>query len=414
MERWKINLYTLWVTQVFSLMGFSICIPFTPFFLQELGVTDITQLNYYVGLTYTLPAATMAVAAPIWGIASDRFGRKMMIMRAMLCAAVLLVLMGFVSDVWQFLLLRTLQGIFTGTVTASMGFVSANTPENRMSYALGLMTSSNFLGNSIGPVFGGVLAEFIGYRFCFGIGGALMATGFLLVVFLVKEDKNTYGYRIRSAGGTNEKYSDILEPFIIAILFTLLFQRVSRSVFLPFIPLFVQETLGTITGAATYTGIINGAVSLATAISALTITRLGDNHNKMKLSFILLTIAVPAAILFNTIQWLPLFVVFFTVYFFLAGGTEPILTSAVSERIPAGMRGALFGMVGTVGCIGAMIAPMMGSYISVEFGIRAILTVIPVFTLVQIACLYISQRTSQRLSAEKTENDEKAEQKKVV
>ena len=196
MERWKINLYTLWVTQVFSLMGFGFCIPFTPFLLQEMGVTDPSQLSYYVGLSAALPAATMAVAAPIWGVVSDRYGRKVMIMRAMFCAAILLGLMGLSQTVWQFMILRAAQGVLTGTVTASMSFVSANTPENRMSYALGLMTSSNFLGYSIGPFFGGILAEAVGYRICFGIGSLLMLTGFILVVALVVEDKNTFGFRL--------------------------------------------------------------------------------------------------------------------------------------------------------------------------------------------------------------------------
>lgn len=408
MERWKINLYTLWVTQVFSLMGFGICIPFTPFYLQEMGVTDAVQLNYYVGLAFTLPQATMAVSAPIWGIVSDRYGRKLMIMRAMLCAAVLLALMGLATDVWQFLLLRTMQGIFTGTIIASMSFVSANTPENRMSYALGLMTSSNFLGNSVGPLIGGILAEIAGYRFCFSIGAVLMTTGFLLVVLLVKEDKNSYGYCVRTKEGIRERNMKIFSPFIIAILLATLFQRIARSVFLPFLPLFVQESLGTVTGAATYTGLINGAVSFATALSAFTITRLGDKHDKLKLSLLLIVLAVPASVLFIAFKPLLVFSLFFTLYFFLAGGTEPILTSAASERIPASMRGALFGMLGTVGSLGGMAAPMIGSYISVEFGLRTILLVIPLFTFVQIICLYKSKQSGkiQKQDADINETNE--------
>ena len=131
MERWRINLYTLWVTQVFSLMGFGFCIPFIPFYFQEMGVTNPTELNHFVGLAFAVPAATMAVTAPIWGIVSDRYGRKVMILRAMIAAALLLVLMGLVTSVWQFMILRALQGVFTGTITASMSFVSANTPEHK-------------------------------------------------------------------------------------------------------------------------------------------------------------------------------------------------------------------------------------------------------------------------------------------
>ncbi|MDD2215215.1 MAG: MFS transporter [Eubacteriales bacterium] len=395
MERWKVNLYTLWVTQVFSLMGFGFCIPFVPFFLQDLGVSDPVQLSYYVGLSSTLPAATMAVAAPVWGIASDRYGRKMMIMRAMFFAAVLLALMGLSQSVFQFMVLRALQGIFTGTVTASMSFVSANTPENRISYALGLMTSSNFLGYSIGPFIGGMIAELLGYRICFAIGGGLMTVGFLLVVFLVKEDKNTYGYRIRSEEESKGKRIQVLSPFIIIVLLSLLFQRISRSVFVPFIPLYVQETLGTMVGATTYTGIISGATGFATALAALTITRLGDQHDKVKLAFKLTLLAVPVTVLLIFFRSLLGFSMVFTIYFFLAGGTEPILTSAASERTPPAMRGVLFGLLCTVSSLGAMVAPMIGSSISVGFGLRAILITIPLFTISQLICLNKSRKLGQ-------------------
>ena len=43
------------------------------------------------------------------------------------------------------------------------------------------------------------------------------------------------------------------------MLAALMFQRIARTVFTPFLPLYVQQTLGTIKGAATYTGIINGS-----------------------------------------------------------------------------------------------------------------------------------------------------------
>ena len=303
--------------------------------------------------------------------------------------------MGLSQSVFQFMVLRALQGIFTGTVTASMSFVSANTPENRISYALGLMTSSNFLGYSIGPFIGGMIAELLGYRICFAIGGGLMTVGFLLVVFLVKEDKNTYGYRIRSEEESKGKRIQVLSPFIMIVLLSLLFQRISRSVFVPFIPLYVQETLGTMVGATTYTGIISGATGFATALAALTITRLGDQHDKVKLAFKLTLLAVPVTVLLIFFRSLLGFSMVFTIYFFLAGGTEPILTSAASERTPPAMRGVLFGLLCTVSSLGAMVAPMIGSSISVGFGLRAILITIPLFTVSQLICLNKSRKLGQ-------------------
>jgi DHA1 family multidrug resistance protein-like MFS transporter len=373
-------------------MSFGFSMPFIPFYFQELGVTHATQLSYYVGLSATLTAAAMAIAAPVWGMVSDRYGRKIMILRAMFFAALILASMGLVQSIWQFMVLRICQGIFTGTITASMSFVSANTPENRLSYSLGLMTSSNFLGWSIGPLVGGLLAEVVGYRLCFLLGGILMIVGFLMVLFLVKEDPNTFGYRVRSAEEAKARRSTIFTPFITAILICLLVQRIARTVFTPFLALYVQETLGTITGAASYTGFINGATSFATAAAALTVARLGDRGNKVKLATYLTLVSIPVIVLTLPFRSLFLFAVFFSLFYFLAGGVEPILTSAASERTPAHVRGILFGIMGTVSSVGAMVSPIMGSYISVEFGIRAILVIIPLFTAIQAICILYARK----------------------
>ncbi len=392
MEKWKVNLYTLWVSQICSLMGFGFVIPFIPFFIQDLGVSDPVQLNYYVGLSSTLPAASMAIAAPIWGIVSDRYGRKMMILRAMFFATIILMLMGISQTVWQLLLLRVCQGIFTGTVTASMSFVSANTPENRMSYSLGLMTSSNFLGWSIGPFIGGILAEIVGYRVCCIIGGAIMATGFFLVLALVQEDKNTYGFALKTEREAKGQVGSIFTPFATAILLCLLVQRIARSVFAPFLALYVQESLGTIHGAASATGFINGVASLATALAAFTITRRGDKQDKLKTSLALSLISIPLISLAFPASSLMLFTAFYAGFYFLAGGVEPILSSAVSEHTPAHKRGVLFGVMGTVISVASMISPLMGSYVSIKYGVKFILIIMPTFTAIQALCIMYADR----------------------
>ena len=393
MERWKINLYTLWVTQIFSLMGFGLVIPFIPFYFQELGVTG-AQLNFYVGLASTIPAATMAVAAPVWGMVSDRYGRKMMILRAMVAASIILVVMGFSPSVGFFLFMRALQGIFTGTITASMAFVSANTPENKMSFALGFMTSSNFLGYSIGPFLGGFLAEWMGYRACFICGGVIMTIGYVLVLLLVKEDKNTYGKRLKAQGEGKER-KHLLTKFVISALVLLFIARVTRTIFTPFIPLFVQERLGTLAGAAAYTGVLNGVTGVATAVAALTITRLGDRYDKFKLVFLLTLISLPVAALLIPNYLLFLFIAVYGVYFFIAGSVEPILTSAVSEETDPSMRGALFGIMGTVNSAAMMVSPMIGAAVSVRFSIHAILILVPIFTAVQVVILLVNRRKRQ-------------------
>lgn len=135
-----------------------------------------------------------------------------------------------------------------------------------------------------------------------------MMIGFVLVLFLVKEDKNTYGFRVRSAEEGKKSRWAIVTPYIISIMVCLLVQRMARTVFTPFLALYVQENLGTITGAARYTGFINGATSFATAAAALTITRWGDRTDKLRLSMKLTLLSIPVMVLtlpFKSLSCLP-------------------------------------------------------------------------------------------------------------
>lgn len=452
MERWKINLYTLWVTQVIALMSFGFGLPFLPFYIQELGIVDPAQISFYTGLASTIPAATMVISAPIWGLMADRYGRKLMLMRAMFAAIFIIGAMGLVTNIGQLLVLRALQGIFTGTITASMAFVSANTPETKMSSALGFMTSSNFIGYSIGPVMGGIMAENLGYRFCFLSGGALMIVSMLLVGFLVKEDKSTYGPRIgnnpikeerrkvkevetmddetmmssgqsiprlsadveiedKTTASMNQKVeadsngskvhngskvnnanfikgAKLLTPLITMLLLLLFLNRMSRIIFTPFIPLFVQQSLNSISGAAAYTGIINGIIGVSGALAAVTLARLGDRYDKNRIVMILSVLSLPLAILLALSHSLIVFIIMFGLFSFVVGGIEPILTSSASEHTSPAKRGMLFGFLGAVGNGAFMVAPLIGVYISVNFSIHAILYAIPAFMLIQIGLIY--------------------------
>lgn len=164
---WKRNLYILWFTQTLSTMSFGFGVPLIPFYIQELGVNDPAQINLFVGILNSAPAVTMALVSPIWGKLSDRYGRKPMIIRAMASASIIIALMGMVKDVNQLVILRTFQGLFTGTVAAASTFVAAGTPKEDLSYALGFLSSSTFLGSSLGQSLGGLAAETFGNRISF-------------------------------------------------------------------------------------------------------------------------------------------------------------------------------------------------------------------------------------------------------
>jgi DHA1 family multidrug resistance protein-like MFS transporter len=397
MERWKFNLYILWVTQVISLSSFGLGIPFMSFYIQDMGVTDDYSIKIYTGILSMAPAVTMAIASPVWGFVADRYGRKLMILRAMFAASFIIGGMGFASEVWQLVVLRGAQGLFTGTMTASNAFVAANTPENKLSKSLGFMSSSNFIGFSIGPFLGGILAEIFGIRFSFIIGAVLMFLGFLLVLFFLKEDKTTYG-KVNEKKGYGPEFKSVVSLIIIYFLVALFVTRIIRTIFVPFVPLYVQEKLGTIVGAASITGIISGITGLATAVAGITISQLGDKTDKYILirKLLIISIVISATLVF--IDSLYLFLALYGLMFFFIGGIEPIITSMAALHTHPNQRGALFGVQGFVSSLGWMISPIMGTYISVNFSIRSILIIIPVLISINILIIHMSSKNQKKMT----------------
>src|SRR5512144_623288 len=104
MDTWRKNLYVLWGTQFLAMMGMNLVVPFLPFFIRELGVAEPAELARWSGLVFSGPFVLSFIATPIWGNLGDRYGRKIMVVRAIFGLALSQVLIGLSQDVYQLLL----------------------------------------------------------------------------------------------------------------------------------------------------------------------------------------------------------------------------------------------------------------------------------------------------------------------
>lgn len=155
--------------------GFTTSAPITPFFLQDLGVTDPMRLKVLTGVVVALPSLSLVFFSPIWGSIADNYGRKPMLMRAMFGGTLVMLLMGMVTAPWQLVVLKTIQGCITGTVAAATIMIASIAPQEEVGYGLGLLQMAIFLGASLGPLIGGVIADVLSRRATF------FATSFLLL-----------------------------------------------------------------------------------------------------------------------------------------------------------------------------------------------------------------------------------------
>ena len=393
MKNWRKNLYTVWFTQLLSLIGFGFGLPFLPFFIQDLGVTDPAELKLWTGILASAPAVTLAFMAPIWGMIADRFGKKPMLLRAMIGGIAVLIGTGLSQSVYHVLLFRILQGLLTGTVTSSAALVASGTPDNKLSYALGFVSSSTFIGYSLGPAAGGLIAEQFGYRLSFFIGSGIVMIGLFLVMFLIEEPAAEKSAGEKPEDGQAESSGRIITAAIGLLFLLFFFMRISRTLPTPFLPLYIQELRGTIDGSAKITGLIAGGIGLMAAVSGLTLSRLGDRYDKLKLMAALLGAGVvTASVMVIFPSFASLAALLLLTYFFI-GGVEPLLMSLTSERVNTENRGFLFGIQTAVGSIAWFVSPMLGSWISIRYSIPSIFIMFAIMlSITFLTCLFIRKR----------------------
>ncbi|MDD4188795.1 MAG: MFS transporter [Eubacteriales bacterium] len=399
MERWKKNLYLMWVMQVLTQAGFSFGIPFISYFIQEIGITEPNKIKLFTALLSAAPAVTMAIMAPIWGILSDRFGKKKMLVRAALAGVILVGLMGFASDVSQLFILRILQGVFTGSSTAALIFIASNTPDKDLPGALGVLTSAIFIGTTIGPALGGISAESFGYRTSFFIGAGILAVTFFMTIFLIKEDpvSETRGKRMKPITGINLK--SLLNYSLVMLLLILFFSYMARTVFGPYISLFVQQIRGKLEGSSAVTGLINAFAALMVAFSGLLTGKLMRRFKKYRLLLLLLLMAViVSAVLFMS-KGIAMFAIMYGMLAFSLGSIEPLVMSITSQTVEPDKRGSLIGIETAVSSLGWCLAPIIAGIVSIEFSIHSVQLLIIAFVICAIVLTVIAERHEKKLNA---------------
>lgn len=374
---WRRNLYALWIAQLLTIIGFSLRTPFLPFFLEDIGAETFSSQALWTGAINAGGAIVMAVAAPIWGMVADRYGRKPMVLRAMFFGACTISIMSLAQSPWHLLILRFVEGMFTGTVAASTTLIASTTPRQRRGFALGMMQMAVFSGASVGPLFGGVLADLLGFRATFLVAGLMLFTGAVIVLTQVREAFERPG----RGDGDDRDRGPALRTLLfggailtmVAVMFGL---RTATSAVQPIMPLYVEQLAGATGSIATLAGVTLGIAGVTSAISSVVLGRRADRagHGRVLL---FTTAAVGLLYLPLAIAQTPIQLILLNgLVGIAAGGVLPSANAVVANLTPGARRGAVFGFTASVTALGGFVGPLGGAGLAAAFDIRYVFLVI--------------------------------------
>ena len=365
---WRSILFVMFIAQLLSIVGFSFVLPFTPFYIREIGVTDETLVPIWAGILVAASSLTMTIFSPIWGWLSDRYGRKLMVERAMFAGAVITMAMGIIGNIYQLLILRLLQGAFTGTISASIALVSCALPGTKLGFGLGLMQVAVFLGMSLGPWIGGMIADIVGYRLTFMAGGAILLVGGILVMMGAKEKFiRPSALSLKRSGSMSTLFA--LPDFVSLMVVFLLFYF-SIHIAIPIIPLFIEEVGNLKTRVASTTGLLFAVTGATASISAAAIGYLSDRKGHKQVLIVNLFITsilwVAHALARNIDQLLIIRILFG----FAAGGNLPTMNALVGKLTPKESYGKAYGLMASMTSLGMTLGPLVGGIMASYMGLH--------------------------------------------
>ena len=360
---WRRNVVAVTAASFMGYTGFTLVMPFLPLFIGQLGVSDVGEIAMWTGLSLGITPGLTALLAPAWGRLGDRFGRKIMVERSLVSFVVLFAAMAFVTNVWQVLAVRAIQGLFAGYGSLSVAMAAESAPRDKMPNAIGAVQTAQRIGPGVGPVIGGVFAHVFGLRHAF-----LATAGFYAVALLIIHalyDDNAIHARPAAAAETGRvTFRNVLafRNFILMMGVIFGLQFVDRS-FGPILPLYVEQIGVARDNVALVSGTLFSIMAFTGALGHHFCGKLLRRHASRSVIAGGAAVAASGAALFGVSGSVWIMSAAAVLLGLGIGAAMTASYSAAGAVIPPGAHGAGFGVLTSASLIGMASSPFIAGFL---------------------------------------------------
>lgn len=175
-----ILLTVMLVSTLVQMAHFSIQ-PILSLYVSELHGPE--NLGFFAGIAFSAAGVGNLLMARQWGKIADRHGYIKTLVILLLLAGVFYLPGGFVTSMWQLVLVRFALGVtIGGIIPVRIAYIRQEAPIAMQGEVLGYNTSLRFFGNIIGPVMGGLISGYLGFSAVFVITSLLLILSGLILL----------------------------------------------------------------------------------------------------------------------------------------------------------------------------------------------------------------------------------------
>lgn len=170
-----------------------------PFMASSVNVAIVSMVeSFHVDpqvISFTITAFLIGSAAFLlpFGLLADKFGRRKIYLTGLILTSISTFFVGIIDNIYLFMLARFIQGVATAMIFGTgMALLVSCYPPSMRGKIIGFVSSSVYIGLSVGPFLGGIITKFTSWHYIFFFTSIFLLINALL---LINIQKDWYGDR---------------------------------------------------------------------------------------------------------------------------------------------------------------------------------------------------------------------------
>jgi DHA1 family tetracycline resistance protein-like MFS transporter len=379
-------------TMFLNFAGLTIIIPVIPYTVARYT----NDVALYVGLIVSVGALCQFLGSTVLGYASDRFGRRPILLWSLLGGMVGYVVFGIGGSLVMLFVARAIDGLTAGDTPAMYAYIADTIEPSERAKYYGLLGAAGGFGFMVGPAIGGVAAQ-ISLSAPLYIAAAL-ALGNAIWGYFVMPESLKAEHRIKEFKVAHlnpfRPFKHVFTSFTLRVLFAVTFffftaliiQQSNISVFLRDIMHWGPTNIGIV---LTLVGVID--IASQGYLTSKLLPRFGE----MRLIICGLMITALGEFLVGAVAFIPVSVLLYVaviIYTLGDGLFEPAMSGLISNATEPHVQGRVQGANQGTQAIARVAAPLIAA------GLYQMTPALPYFAstvlLVATLCMFLMYRSS--------------------
>lgn len=367
----RVLIYLLFTIQLISMGAMEMSGPFWPVHLREMTSSDslfsFASIAVYVG-----PMLGILLTSAFWGRIGDRYGHKLMMIRALAGLALTQFALAFANDIWLILMLRFLQGACAGYIAPAQAYGVSIEATSRRARLFAILQISTNVGSLLGAVVGGLILDLATFFWINIVAAALCALCTVVAAVTLPDVPPVKKAPPAAHQGTDARKTaspwrdSPLLPLLAIMGILLLARMLPQTSF----SLYVSSVFGVSNAVV---GLCYGLLALGFILSATPWARYFEQRSRAQTLQRITAIVVGCiglTALAGTTHNPAVFVMTYFLWGVLLGATTPVLMALVSRNADSSSQGHVLGIAQGTSQFASIAGICVGGLLSQVYGLQ--------------------------------------------